>query len=128
MGVKKRAPRSTAIDGGLFGFRTLQVIRLRHVFKVPHVPVPLVAALGRFARKSFANGEVPRCTAPRLLPSKATAVALVSPTCISLRMVRRLRSRSVPWPALRRHKLRVACPRRNEGLARPEVRGDLGPP
>lgn len=41
---KKRAP-----FGGLFELRTLRVIRLRHVSKALHVPVPLIAALGRFA-------------------------------------------------------------------------------
>jgi len=42
--LKKRAPRK-----GLFELRTLRVIRLRHVSKALHVPVPLIAALGRFA-------------------------------------------------------------------------------
>jgi hypothetical protein len=54
--------------GGLLGFRTLRVIRLRHVFDVPHVPIPLVAALGRFARKSL------RWSIPAAYPTRPRSV------------------------------------------------------
>src|SRR5215216_3618665 len=52
LGLKKEPP----IEGAL-GLSHLASHQATLRFRVPHVTVPLVAALGRFARKSFDEGQ-----------------------------------------------------------------------
>jgi hypothetical protein len=75
MGVKKAPPIDGLIDGGLFDFRTLRVIRLRHVFESLTCRYPS-SLLWEDSHESLLKGARPSCTAPR---RRASAQVTIRP-------------------------------------------------
>lgn len=90
-GRKKSPPIDGLIDGGFFDFRTLQVIRLRHVFKSLTCRYPS-SLLWEDSHESLSQRARDRAVPlPGCCHRGQQPLLFGGPTYIPLRVVRRLR-------------------------------------